>query len=154
MPKNITENLKLCISIEAMTADIYHSFSRMFPEAAEFWSDLAASEENHTTILLTFAGYHLVSGLPNSIVPDSISEIDETFRLVDSIKKKIAKEVFSLKEALDMALRIEYSMGERYFQEVITQETDSDIIRTLRKMLTDEELHAAKIEKFMAEHEV
>jgi hypothetical protein len=151
MHETITENLKLCISIEAITAEIYHSFSRMFPEAAEFWSDLAASEENHTTILLTFAGYHLVNRLPKSIVPDSTSEIDETFRLVDSVKKKTAKEVFSLKEALDMALRIEYSMGERYFQEVITQETDSDIIRALRKMLTDEELHAAKIEKYMAE---
>jgi hypothetical protein len=149
MPTEMSESLRICISIEAMTAELYHALSRLFPQTRDFWYDLALSEENHTNILLAAAGLHR-SGIPTEhIVPSSLPRIRETLTLVESCKKRIEANGLSLGDAFTMALEIENSTGEIYFQEVITQQTDSAVIMGLRKLLSDEELHPVKIKNFM-----
>jgi hypothetical protein len=148
----MSESLRICISIEAMTAEIYHSLSGLFPQVRDFWYDLALSEENHTNILLVAAGLHRAGILTEYIVPPSLPRIHETFTLVSNSKKKVEADNFSLKDAFEMALEIENSTGEIYFQEVITRQTDSKVILELRKLLIDEQLHNVKIMSFMKTH--
>lgn len=145
----MSESLRICTSIEGMTAEIYHAFSKLFPEVREFWYDLALSEENHTNILLAAAGLNRAGILKEYIVPSSLPYVRETLGLVSDSKKKVETGTLSMKGAFEMALKIENSTGEIYFQEVITQQTDSKVIMELRKMMTDEELHNVKIKRFM-----
>jgi rubrerythrin len=145
----ISESLRICTSIEGMTAEIYHALSKLFPEAKDFWYDLALSEENHTNILLAAAGLNRAGILTECIVPSSLPRIRETLGLVRDSKKKVETGSLLLKDAIEIALEIENSTGEIYFQEVLTQQTDSKVVMELRKMLIDEELHNVKIKSFM-----
>jgi hypothetical protein len=149
MTKTLSERVKVCIAIEAMTAEIYHLLSARFPEAKVFWHGLALSEENHTKILVVGAGYLNTRELPEYIVPDSQELIDGTFRIVRAAKSTIENEQLSLKDALALAVKIENSTAERYFQEVMLGETDSPVIAKLQKLRTDELTHIKQIEAFM-----
>jgi hypothetical protein len=110
---------------------------------------MALSEENHTKILVVGAGYLNTRELPESIVPGSQELIDGTFRIVRAAKSTIENEQLSLKNALVLALKIENSIAEKYFQEVMLGETDSPVIAKLQKLRTDELTHIEKIEDFM-----
>jgi rubrerythrin len=149
MSIDISESLRVCVAVEAMTAEIYHALARLFPQLKDLWHGLALSEENHTQILLEAARLHRAGMLKEYIVPPSLPHVYETFALVNDSKKKVETETPSLKGAFDMALKIENSTGESYFQEVIIQETDSKVISKLRELLADEELHKNKIQRAM-----
>jgi hypothetical protein len=149
MRTDMSESLRVCIAIEATTGEIYHALGRLFPQVQSFWHDLALAEENHTQILLEAARLHRAGLLNEYIVPASLPDVYETFALVRDSKKKVEAETLSLRNAFDMALEIENSTGESYFQEVISQATDSEVISKLRKLLTDEEFHKTKIQNFM-----
>ena len=149
MRTDISESLRVCIAVEATTAEIYHAISRLFPRVKSFWQGLALSEENHTKILLEASRLYSAGILNEDIVPTSLPHVYETFALVRDSKKKVEAATLSLKNAFDMALEIENSTGESYFQEVISQETDSEVVSKLRDLLIDEELHKNKIQKVM-----
>jgi len=152
MHKEMSESLGVCIKIEAMTAEIYHAFNRLFPQVKDFWYDLALSEENHTNILLVAAGLHRARKLTEYIVSPSLSNIQETFTLVSDSRKRIGANNVSIKDAFEIALQIENSTGEDYFQQVMRQETDSEVILGLQKLLVSEQLHSVKIQDFMKTH--
>lgn len=149
MVTSLSEKIKVCIAIEATTAEIYHSLSASLPKARGFWRDLALSEENHTNILVVGAGYLSKGELPDHIVPSSQELIDETFRLVRDVKKKIRNEQLSLSDALDLALKIEKSAAESYLQEIVLGQTDDPIIERLQQIRRDELTHIEKIKDFM-----
>ena len=149
MQIDMSENLRVCIAVEATTAEIYHALSRLFPQIKSFWQGLAVSEENHTKILLEAVRLHRAGILNEYIVPASLPHVYKTFALVRDSKKAVEAETLSLRNAFELALAIENSTGESYFQEVISQETNSEVISKLRDLLIDEELHKDKIQKVM-----
>ncbi len=149
MITTLSEKVKVCIAIEAMTAELYHMLSSRFPEAKGFWRELALSEENHANILVVGAGYLRTRELPEYIVPDSQEQIDETFRLVREAKNIVQNDHQSLNDALKLALQIENSTAERYFQEVMLGQTNSPVIAKLQKIRKDELTHIEKIKDFM-----
>jgi rubrerythrin len=149
MRTDISESLRVCIAVEATTAEIYHGISRLFPQVKSFWQGLALSEENHTKILLEAARLHRAGILNEDIVPASLPHVYETFALVRDSKKAVESGTLTLRNALEMALEIENSTGESYFQEVMGQETDSEVVSKLRDLLIDEEMHKNKIQKVM-----
>lgn len=149
MTSSLAEKVKVCIAIEATTAEIYHQLSVKFRDAKAFWLDLALSEENHANILVVGAGYLRTGELPEYIAPDSLDVIDETFRLVRNAKNEIRNDHFSLSDALTLALKIENSTAESYFQEILLTRTDHPVISRLQKIRTDELNHIAKIKDFM-----
>jgi hypothetical protein len=149
MITTLSEKVKVCIAIEAMTAELYHLLSARFPEAKVFWRELALSEENHANILVVGAGYLRTRELPEYIVPDSQELIDGTFRLVRETRDIIQNDQLSLNNALAMALQIENSTAEKYFQEVMFGAANSPVIAKLQKIRKDELTHIEKIKDFM-----
>ena len=149
MIKTLSEKVKVCIAIEATTAETYHLLSSRFPEASAFWRDLALSEENHANILVVGAGYLRNDELPEFIVPDSQELIDNTFRLVRNAKDRVRQEDLSLADVLNLGLEIENSTAESYFQEIMLGETDNPIISRLQQIRKDELTHVKKMEDFI-----
>jgi tRNA isopentenyl-2-thiomethyl-A-37 hydroxylase MiaE len=149
MTKELTRKLVTCIAIEATSADIYHTLSLTFHEARRFWAGLEESEKRHVKILLAAGGYHLNGLMPEYIVPPSLSEIDETYRLVNETKKRVDGRALSLRDALRLALLMENAVGERYLQEVMKREEDTAVITDLRRIYADEKLHSEMISDFM-----
>jgi rubrerythrin len=144
----LSERLKACIAIEQAAAEIYHGFVALFPEAADFWRELALEEENHVHILIAARGYLAGGRLPEYAVPP-YPLIEGTLDLAHAIRERIKKGDITLKEALDQALYLETSVTESYFREIMTVETKSEALSNLQKLVTDTKSHAESIKEFM-----
>jgi rubrerythrin len=149
MTGELSKKLVICIAIEATTAEIYRKLARMFRGTRDFWSGLEDSENKHVKILLAAGGYLLDGKMPDHLVPPSLPEIDETYLLVDAAKKRVEGKRLSLKEALEMSLRMENAVGERYLQELMKKEDGSVVISELRRICADEKLHSEMISDFL-----
>jgi hypothetical protein len=149
MTGKLTRILLTCIAIEATTSEIYRALASMFRGTRDFWAELEESEKKHVRVLLAAGGYHLDGKMPEYLVPSSLSEIDETYRLVNGIKNRVDGGTLSLRNALDLALQMENAIGERYLQEVMKREDDSVIIAGLQRLCGEEKLHSEMIYEFM-----
>jgi hypothetical protein len=149
MTGELTRKIVTCIAIEATTAEIYPALARTFRVARDFWAGLEDSEKKHVKILLAAGGCHLNGKSPEYLVPPSLSEIDETYRLVNETKKRVDGGTLSMRDALELALHMENAVGERYLQEVMKGKDDSAVIGELRRIYDEEKLHSEIISDFM-----
>jgi len=149
MQNDLSQRLKICIAIETGIGEIYREFSRIFPDGKDLWGELAHEEENHAAILAIGSRYANLGMLPDFIVPDSLSHMRETMGLVDSIKAVAQAGSLSMKEALEMSLKVEQTLEESYLLDVMTRETQSEIVERLRRLLADTESHITRIKDFM-----
>jgi rubrerythrin len=150
MNQELSERIEACIVVELLAAEIYLMLADSFPDERGFFMDLCHEEQEHAEILTLGMGFQRVGEVPDYIVPDSFTRIYESFTLAKDIKEKIENQKVSLKEALEMTLRMEESIAEKHFQDVFSHvESDSYIINKLKTLQTDSERHADKIKKFM-----
>ncbi len=93
--------------------------------------------------------YQNMGKLPEGVVPSSMPLIQGTLDLVINIKERIRAGKVTLKDSLRMALLIEESAFEKHFQETISREAGSEVVKKLQKLLPDTKPHAAKIKEFI-----
>ncbi|NIM07078.1 MAG: hypothetical protein GTN65_16010 [Armatimonadetes bacterium] len=146
----ISERIEACIAIEKTVAEIYNTFSNMFPEAMAFFRELSREEEDHATILSVAKAYHNVRKLPAHIVPGPLPDIYGTLDRVRSIRERARSGDITLKEAMDMAAEIEDTVAENYLQETLMAETEDRVILNLKKLLIESRTHGQKISEFRA----
>lgn len=146
------EELEACIELEKKCAGLYRTLSRLFPEAEELFSELAAEEENHAVILKVAKPYVIENRLKQEmVVPLSMPHIRDSLKTADKIMHEIESGTITFKKALDMSLLLEKSLGESYLHDKMTREEDSEIISRLKKMHFDEDSHINRIHDFLAE---
>ena len=137
-----------CVDLEVATSLIYKEFMLMFPAEADFWARLAREEEDHARLYLA-ADILKVSGKFSGIQFPPAVFIERTLEFAGQMQELIRSRPITLKEALDMALMLERTIAESIVFEF--PESDSPIIANLRKIITDTEAHADRIEKFKIE---
>lgn len=149
MKNDLSERLRICIAIEMGMGEIYREFIRMFPQARDLWGELATAEEKHASILAIGSRYENIGKLPDFVVPDSLSHMKDTLGLIESMKATIRAGNVSISEALEMSLKLENTLEESYFLDVMTGETESETVARLQRLLTDTEAHIKKINDYM-----
>jgi hypothetical protein len=145
----VYERSKGCIAIESGIAAIYRRFAQMFPEANDFWSNLAMEEDNHAAALKIAAEYEKRGRLPVSLAPWSWSQIRETLELLSTMRKSIEGANVPLNEALQMALRLEAATREYHILKVKANQSNSVILAALQSLAIDNGWHVQKIESFL-----
>lgn len=153
MKDDLSERLKMCISIEVLIGEIYREFVQMFPGARNLWEELALEEENHALILAIGSRYEKLGKLPNFVVPDSLSRMKDTLELVESTREKIQNGNISITDALEMSLMLEQTLAESYLLDVMTSETGSEVVSRLQKLITDTKSHIVKVSEYMKKRE-
>jgi rubrerythrin len=148
---DLSERLYACIEVEKTVSEIYRRFAELFPTEKAFWEQLALEEENHVAILMVGRIYHRKGELPDYVVPPSLPLVGAAFHDVKKMKDKAMEGTITLEEASRMALEAEENIVESYFQEVMTKETDSKVLSSLKRLMHDTELHVKKISQFMDE---
>lgn len=137
-----------CIDVEIAAADIYKSFMKMFPSERDFWAQLALEEEDHARLYL--AGDILqVTGEYSGIKFPLPAFIGRTVEFAEQIKEEIWSRPITLKEALDMALKLEMTITESIIFEL--PDNTSPVIANIRKIINDTESHVDRIEKLRIE---
>ena len=137
-----------CIDVEIAAAEIYKSFVKMFPAERDFWAQLAREEEDHARLYL--AGDILeVTGEYSGIKFPLPAFIKKTVEFTEQIKEEIWSRPITLKEALDMALKLEKTITESIIFE--TPDNSSQLVTNIRKIINDTESHVDRIEKLRIE---
>ncbi len=136
--------------MERKCAEEYHALGNLFPEAKDFFEKIAQDEINHAAIL-TVARLHYNDGKISEemIVPASLAVINTSLVFLENIKRKIKDRNISLETALTLSVSLEETSAESYFNQVMTGESDSEIISGLKKLYSDEVSHLTVIKNFL-----
>ncbi|UCE71342.1 MAG: hypothetical protein JSU99_08615 [Nitrospiraceae bacterium] len=150
----LSEKLQACLKMEMQCADVYHTLvtlfpERLFPDARELFQTLAEWEERHADIIAISIQFNNVDEIPDIIVPDEMSMINVTLGIAQDIKSRLDDSRITLKMALSMILKLEESAGESYLQDIMTKQTDSEVILYLQQFYKDEKTHAEMIKELM-----
>ena len=137
-----------CVDLEVAASLIYKEFMLMFPDEGDFWARLALEEEDHARLYLA-ADILKVTGVFSGIHFPPAVLIKKTLEFTGQIQELIRSRPINLKEALDIALKLEKTLAESIVFEF--PDISSPIIANLRKIITDTEAHADRIERFKIE---
>lgn len=154
IPMSISERIKGCIAIEKAVASIYGSFVKMFPEEKTFWEELLKDELEHRDFLKDAEFLKMFSKLPRQLHPPSHQFIVNTLKFLKNISREITHNPLALKEALEIALKIEETMVETFSNELIAdlKTMDADTYAPdLEKMLIEERGHISKVKNKMVQ---
>ncbi len=133
-----------CVDLEIAASIIYKEFMTMFPSERTFWGQLAREEEDHARLYL--AGDILkVTGEYTGIRFPPAAFIKKSLEFTEQIREQIRTYPVTLKEALDMSLKLEKTIAESIVFDL--PDSDNPVIRNLRKIITDTESHVDRIEK-------
>jgi hypothetical protein len=149
MYEELGSRIDRCIAVETACAEIYHAFSEMFPEARDFWRQLALEEENHATILIVGKGLQRTGKLPEDFMPPSGKALSTVCLKAEVMKRKVRSGKISLSEALEMALSLEKLLCESYFMEMMAMRTDSEALARLQRLHVFTKSHVEKIREFV-----
>lgn len=141
------------IKLELNMAELYLSFHNRFPEDAEFWRKIAVEEKYHAALLKSGEQVFLDSGVfPSELVSISIESLITANDLLKHIFKEDVDHL-SRAAALNLALKLEESAGEKHFQHAIQQaEHPTKGIKLLQSLNEDDRSHADKIRSYMLQN--
>ncbi len=145
-----SKKIDTCIVVERKCAEEYHALGNLFPEAKDFFEKIAQDELDHAAIL-TVARLHYNEGKISEemIVPASFAVINTSLVFLENLKRKIKDRNISLETALTLSVSLEETSAESYFNQVMTGESDSEIISGLKKLYADEVSHLTVIKDFL-----
>ena len=151
---DLSEKLQACLKMEKQCADVYNTLvmlfpGNMFPEARDLFQTLAEWEERHADIIAIGIEYNKVDEIPDIIVPYEMSLINLTLGIAQDIKARIGDARVTLRMALSMTLKMEESAAESYLQDLMTKQSDSEVISYLQQFYKDEKTHAEMITELM-----
>jgi hypothetical protein len=137
-----------CVDLEIAVSLIYKEFMLMFPDESAFWGQLAEEEENHARLYLAGDILKVTGEFSGIRFPPSVF-ITKTLEFTGQIQEQIRNRPITLKEALDMALKLEKTIAESIVFNF--PESSNSVIANLRKIITDTESHVDRIEQFRIE---
>jgi hypothetical protein len=142
------KTLMNCVDLEIAVSLIYKEFMLMFPDESAFWGQLAEEEENHARLYLAGDILKVTGEFSGIRFPPSVF-ITKTLEFTGQIQEQIRNRPITLKEALDMALKLEKTIAESIVFDF--PESSNSVIANLRKIITDTESHVDRIEQFRIE---
>jgi len=137
-----------CVDLEVAVSLIYKEFMLMFHAEADFWGQLAREEEDHARLYLAGDILKVIGEYAGIQFPPA-AFIEKTIEFTQQIRAQIESRPITLKEALDMALKLEKTIMESIIFDL--PNSDNPVIRNLRKIFTDTESHVDRIERFRIE---
>ncbi len=145
MTEKLKELLEASIELELCMSELYFLYAKLFPEDSEFWWKLANEEVNHASLLKSGRIYLERGILPGEIVHENITSLTKSIERIRNLVSEYSQKVPSFKDAYYEALKLESSAGEFHFQVLMTEETDSKIVKIFQDLAGDDKDHNKRI---------
>ena len=139
------------MQLEYNVSKLYMIFRDSHPEDAEFWWKLVIEESNHAALIKSGLDYFMPEGyFPDEIFP-SMEDLQKNNRELVSLLEKYINHPPSREIAFNLALKIEMSVAEIHFQNTMTKQTDSDVLKLFQRLNQDDKDHEKRIRAYMKE---
>jgi rubrerythrin len=147
-PLSLAHKFDVCIKLETVLGGLYSELSKIFPEAKDLFEKLASEEAVHAKILTIGERLENIDELSEDFFIKLSNMIIEPIIYIRILKSKIEQKELSLKEALELSLKIEQSGAEAYFQATMLNEAVGSVILFLKQFYTANTNHANMISEF------
>lgn len=133
------------LSLNCVCPNCIFLYANLFPEDREFWRKLANEEVNHASLLKSGLIYLEKGILPEEIVYENITSLTRTLERIRKLILEYNQTAPSFEDAYYEAVNLESSAGEFHFQVLMTEETDSKIVKIFQKLNGDDKDHNRRI---------
>lgn len=141
------ERIKSCMLMESSCADIYHLLAVTFPEENELWNRLAADEERHAAVIARGMGFREFEDLAGFTVPEDLGCVRKAVAFADEIRRTLSGGTASLRDALEMAKRLQELKNDGYLHDLLEKEQEERIRKVFRRLF---DMDALKLEILQA----
>jgi len=145
MTEKLKELLEASIELEQCMSELYFLYTKLFPEDSEFWWKLANEEVNHASLLKSGRIYLEKGILPKEMLHEDITVLKTTIKWIQMLIKKYTQTAPSFEDAYFEAIKLESSAGEFHFQVLMTEETDSKIVKIFQDLAGDDKDHNRRV---------
>ncbi len=145
MTAKLKELLEASIELELCMSELYFLYANLFPEDSEFWGKLANEEVNHASLLKSGHIYLEKGILPKEMLYEDLKVLKSTIKWIQTLIKKYTQTAPSFEDAYFEAIKLESSTGEFHFQVIMTEETDSKIVKIFQELAGDDKDHNRRI---------
>lgn len=148
---NLLELIDESIKLENNLGDLYAIFCKHFTDHKDFWNQLSVEEYNHASILKGGREYFIpLKTFPREIICENL---DLLKNINENILRNISNfniEPISLFTALNIALQMETSAGERHYENAMNNKLPSEVIKIFQKLNDADLNHAERIKKLIS----
>jgi len=138
----------MALHVETLAERIYFELSELFPEAKSLFDRLTCEESRHADIITINMGFQNIDALPPEFAIDMIPLIEETLAIASILEEKIEQKDITLPEALQLAISMEETGAEAYFQKVLRGKSTDTALNYVKRFYQDSMHHADLIKKF------
>lgn len=145
---DIRRILDLALDVETLAERIYLELSEMFPAARPLFERLTREESRHAVIMTINIGFLAFDALPPEFAIDMTPLIEKTLLIGGELEEKIRRKDITLTEALELALSMEETGAEAYFQETLRGYSTDNALNYVKRFYKDSMHHADLIRDF------
>lgn len=145
MSSDFKELLETSIELELLVSDLYSFYEEIFPEDSDFWWELASEEKNHASLLGSMRTCLEKGILPKEAIFDKLETLKEVNSQIQNLISKYKKTTPSYEEAYYEAVKLESSASELHHNQMMTRESDSNIIKIFQSLDNADVDHAKRI---------
>ena len=145
MTEKLNELLEASIELEEGMSELYFLYTSLFPEDKEFWWKIANEEVNHASLLKSGRIYLEKGILPDEMLYEDITVLKSAIKWIQILIKKYTLSAPSFEDAYFEAVKLESSAGEFHFQVLMTEKTDSKVVKIFQSLAGDDKDHNRRI---------
>jgi rubrerythrin len=150
--EELRREIEVMIDIEKSLSSFYEKCAELFPQDAEFWSDLSKDEQHHANVLKTLAKATLKRARHFEVGKSFGSGSLVTF--LNQVRANLARldcDPLKERDALMIAYHMEGTLVEQKYAEVL--KTDKpEYVNVLEKILDETRMHKKKLVARMKLH--
>lgn len=143
--------IELFIKQELLIASLYDKFSTSFLAQKEFWEGMAGEEREHAGWIKHFHSNVVTDKIHFSEGKVRTYTLQSSIDYINGILIEFSTRHFNSSKAVSIALDIEKALLEKNVFKCFNGDSD-EVKRILEVLITEQERHYQKIERFAAQH--
>ncbi len=147
--QHIQQLLQSSIELELNVSELYLQYSVIFEEDKGFWWQLALEEKNHAALLRSAEHYVSLGIFPREVLLDKLDVLHQTNRDILNTIRKFKEAIPEWEPAYRYALLLENSAAELHFQDIMTEDSPSKVLKIFQALSGDDKDHALRIRKLI-----
>ncbi|MFC1510554.1 hypothetical protein ACFL49_02725 [Candidatus Omnitrophota bacterium] len=137
------------MQVEFQISELYQSFSNAFAEDEGFWKQLALEESNHADMMHQLKTYFNNQDIHQEVLSRDFDAISHSIEQISKLMEDVRQNVLSREEAFNLALELEVSIVEKYYQVGMVKKAESEILKIFQKCNGESRDHIERIKQYM-----
>jgi len=148
MNREKKELLEEARQLELNVSELYRFYADNYAEDKDFWSKIEEEERGHAALIDVCLDFS--DKFPKDMVSGNLGELKQANKDIKDTIEKYRKNPPPREEAYKYAISLENSANELHYQELATDDSASQAVKTFQRLNADDKDHAERITKLLS----